>query len=108
MRSNGAAPPEQPQASDAGALEIAREVRQIIADRCGRSIENITPDLSLESGLEVDSLAMIEINVALEERFQIVAPDLASPYMPPIRTVGDVIAYVEAQVAARAGRGGAS
>lgn len=108
MKSDGAAQQEQSQASRLGALEIAREVRQIIADRCGRSVESITPDLSLEGGLGVDSLTMIELNVALEERFQIVAPDFASPDELPIRTVGDVIAFVEAQVAARAGRGGAS
>lgn len=97
----------QPQAASGGDPEIARVVRTIIAERCGIDVEAVTPDLSLENGLGVDSLALIEINVALEERFQIVAPDFAAPDQPAIHTVGDIIAFVEAQLAARGDRGGA-
>ncbi|AUX20851.1 uncharacterized protein SOCEGT47_013270 [Sorangium cellulosum] len=107
MNKSEAAPSRQPQAAGGGDPEIAREVRTIIAERCGIDVEAVTPDLSLENGLGVDSLALIEVNVALEERFQIVAPDFAAPDQAPIHTVGDVIAFVEAQLAARGGRGGA-
>ncbi|WP_437944031.1 acyl carrier protein [Sorangium sp. So ce281] len=107
MNKSEAALRKQPQAAGGGDPEIAREVRTIIAERCGMSVDAVTPDLSLEGGLGVDSLALIEVNVALEERFQIVAPDFAAPDQAQISTVGDVIAFVEAQLAARGGRGGA-
>ncbi|WP_437679207.1 acyl carrier protein [Sorangium sp. So ce131] len=105
MNRSEAAPNGQPKSASAGDPEIAREIRTIIAQRCGMSVEAVTPDLSLENGLGVDSLALIEINVALEERFQIVAPDFAAPDQAQIHTVGDVIAFVEAQLAARGGAG---
>ena len=64
----------------------------------------VPPDsLTLETtfqDLEFDSLRIIEFGLSLEEQFKIVIPDQS---FRRFRNLGDVIAFVEAQVAARGG-----
>ena len=52
-------------------------------------------DADLANDLSLDSLAMIELSVALEERFGITMPAGASPEDLRIRTVADVVRFVE-------------
>lgn len=86
---------------------IALEVRRIIAETLHAPIESIGMDDSLdESRLGVDSLALIKLNVVLEERFDITLPDFVATEAAPPRTVQDVVAIVSGCVASR--RGGAS
>lgn len=86
---------------------IALEVRRILAETLHAPIESIGMDDSLdESRLGVDSLALIKLNVVLEERFDITLPDFVATEAAPPRTVQDVVSIVSGCVAAR--RGGAS
>ena len=84
--------------------EIGREVRNIIADALKRPVEQVPLTASLESGLGIDSLAMIEINIALEERFRFAMPDMASPAEANLKTVEDLTRFVAQQLARQKGR----
>jgi acyl carrier protein len=78
--------------------ELAREVRGIIASALQRPVEEVPLTAKLEGGLGVDSMAMIEINVALESRFNFAMPDMATPAEANLKTVEDVVKLVATQV----------
>jgi acyl carrier protein len=84
--------------------EIGREVRNIIAGALKRPVEQVPLTASLESGLGIDSMSMIEINIALEERFRFAMPDMASPADANLRTVEDLARFVAAQLTQQKGR----
>jgi acyl carrier protein len=84
--------------------EIGREVRTIIAGALRRPVEQVPLTASLESGLGIDSMAMIEINIALEERFRFAMPDMASPADANLRTVEDLARFVAALLTQQKGR----
>ena len=72
-------------------LEIVSAVLDIPA-------ENITEDLELDSDLRIDSLALYEIVVEVEERFSM---RISNDEADGLSTVGEAIDFV----AGRAGRG---
>lgn len=78
--------------------EIGREVRAIIAGTLKRPLEQVPLTARLENGLGIDSMAMIEINIALEERFRFAMPDMASPAEANLNTVEDLARFVSAQL----------
>jgi acyl carrier protein len=78
--------------------EIRDGVWRIIAENRNVSPNAISADTKLESELSIDSLAMIEINVALEETFDFRAPDVATPDELGIVTVGDLVEFVAGQL----------
>jgi acyl carrier protein len=91
--------------SDTISLEqLGQEVRHIIAEALKRPVAQVPLTASLESGLGIDSLAMIEINIALEERFRFRMPDMASPADANLKTVEDLARFVAAQLARQKGR----
>ena len=57
----------------------------------------LTPDALLEN-LGVDSLGVMDLLFAIEEEFHVAVP----PERVPLATLGDLVAYVDALVAARA------
>lgn len=77
-------------------------VRAVLVEVLDRPEEAVTPDASLEAALGVDSLAMIEIAVRLEERFGIAFPPSASPADLSIETGRDLARFVAQRVAAEA------
>jgi acyl carrier protein len=82
---------------------IASEVTDILVFHLGIEEAKITDGASLTEDLGADSLDVAEILMSCEEKFDIRVPDLEST---GLRTVGDVVTFVEAQViaAARADR----
>jgi acyl carrier protein len=58
----------------------------------------VTIDKSFTEDLDVDSLSMVEIALAAEERFGVKIPD---DELANLKTVGDAVTYIEkAQAAA--------
>ncbi|MFH9438984.1 acyl carrier protein (plasmid) [Streptomyces rochei] len=57
---------------------------------------DVTEDKSLVDELDVDSLAMVEIIVAVEERFGVELPEEA---LKELRLVSDVVGRIEKQLA---------
>ncbi len=78
--------------------EVGQEVRAIIAGALKKPVEEVPLTARLEGGLGIDSMAMIEINIALEEKFRFAMPDMASPAEANLSTVEDLARFVQAQL----------
>jgi acyl carrier protein len=72
------------------AVEAA--VLQIIAEELDTRPENLLPTTSLVDDLHADSLALINIVMQIEEKFNI---DVPEKDWRSLRTIGDILAYVE-------------
>ncbi|HST46416.1 acyl carrier protein [Jatrophihabitans sp.] len=70
----------------AGMAEILNEVADVPA-------EDVTEDKSFTDDLDVDSLSMVEVVVAAEEKFGVKIPDNE---VQNLKTVGDAVSYIEA------------
>jgi acyl carrier protein len=82
------------------AEDINLAVRQLIADSVRRPIADVALDATLDdSGLALDSLSLITLNVALEEKYDITLPDFISDEARAVRSVRDVAALVAIRVA---------
>jgi acyl carrier protein len=68
----------------AGLAEVLEEVADTPADK-------VKPEASFDKDLDVDSLTMVEVVVACEERFGVRIPDEA---LEGLRTVGDAVDYI--------------
>jgi acyl carrier protein len=78
--------------------KVADDVRSVLSDVLGVPLVEVVPQSELESDLGMDSLKMIETNVALEVKFGFVSPDVARPEELEIRTVDDLVGYVAGQI----------
>jgi acyl carrier protein len=72
--------------------EIIEQVKQIIAEQLGVEEAEVTASVSLVDDLGADSLAQVELVMALEEAFDLEIPDADAE---KIRTVQDAIDYIE-------------
>ncbi len=75
--------------------DILTGVAEIVREITGIKLDQITPDASFVNDLDIDSLSMVEIAVAAEERFEVRIPDDA---VPNFKTVADAVAYIELQL----------
>ena len=77
--------------------EIRAELADIVNEVTGIPTEDVQLDKSFTDDLDVDSLSMVEVVVAAEEKFSVRIPDDA---VKDLKTVGDAVSYIEkAQVA---------
>ncbi len=72
--------------------EIAAAVYEIVRQLAPNPVEVLDQDTRLEADLEYDSLALVELAVKLEERFEL--PQLAEEDIGQIETVGDIESLV--------------
>jgi acyl carrier protein len=78
--------------------EIRSELADIVNEVTGIPAEDVQLDKSFTDDLDVDSLSMVEVVVAAEEKFDVRIPDDA---VKDLKTVGDAVSYIEkAQAAA--------
>ncbi|RNM13974.1 acyl carrier protein [Nocardioides pocheonensis] len=78
--------------------EIRAELAEIVNEVTGIPAEDVQLDKSFTDDLDVDSLSMVEVVVAAEEKFSVRIPDDA---VKDLKTVGDAVSYIEkAQAAA--------
>jgi len=75
--------------------EISQKIKQLIADRFDRNIDEVTEDASFVDDLGADSLDITELLMALEEEFNIEIDDDANN----IVTVGQAIDYIAGRLA---------
>ena len=68
------------------------KVADIIAETCDIPRENIKPESHAINDLEIDSLTMVEVVVAAEEKFGVSIPD---DEVKNLKTVGDAVAFIE-------------
>jgi len=72
--------------------EITKQVIDIVADQLEINQDKITPQSSFNDDLKADSLAVVELVLALEEAFDMEIPDEDTDQ---IKTVGDAVKYIE-------------
>ena len=72
--------------------EILAELAAIVNDIAGVPVSDITPEKSFVDDLDVDSLSMVEIATAVEDKFGVAIPD---DELGNIKTVGDAISFIE-------------
>jgi acyl carrier protein len=76
--------------------QVNQKVRAIIAEQLGVSAEGFKDDASFIDDLGADSLAVVELVLAFEEKFSIDIPDTETQN---IRTVADAVSYIEQHAA---------
>ena len=73
--------------------EIAEKVKAIIVDKLSVDAEDVKAEASFANDLGADSLDTVELIMEFEKEFGIQIPD---DQAEKISTVGDAIAYIEA------------
>lgn len=73
--------------------EVASRVKAIIVDKLSVEETEVTPEASFTNDLGADSLDTVELIMEFEKEFGIQIPD---DQAEKITTVGDAIAYIEA------------
>ncbi|HIT75495.1 MAG TPA: acyl carrier protein [Candidatus Avipropionibacterium avicola] len=72
--------------------EIRADLADIVNEVAGVAVEDVQLDKSFTDDLDVDSLSMVEIIYAAENKFSVSIPDEEAKNL---RTVGDAVAYIE-------------
>lgn len=72
--------------------EILSGLAEILHEVAGVLPENVARDKSFIDDLDVDSLSMVEVVVAAEERFNVRIPD---DDVKNLKTVGDAVDYIK-------------
>ena len=96
------APPDRPAhdthhnrertASMATTEEIRADLAEIVNEVAGIPADDVQLDKSFVDDLDVDSLSMVEVVVAAEEKFGVSIPD---DEVKNLKTVGDAVAFIE-------------
>jgi acyl carrier protein len=71
--------------------EIVAGLAEVLEEVAGTPADNVKPEAAFDKDLDVDSLTMVEVVVACEERFGVRIPDEA---LESLRTVGDAVDYI--------------
>ena len=74
-------------------MDIAEKVIEIVSDKLDVDPADIQEDKDFVEDLKADSLAIVEVVLALEEQFEIEIPDEDTE---KIKTVGNAIEYIKA------------
>ena len=72
------------------------KVKEIIVETLSCDADKVTMDARLAEDLDADSLAAVELAMALEESFGVTISD---EELPNMKTVGDLVKYLEEHAA---------
>ncbi|MGH3737901.1 MAG: acyl carrier protein [Micromonosporaceae bacterium] len=78
--------------SETNAKEIQDGLAEILDEVAGVNADDVDPGKSFTDDLDVDSLSMVEVVVAAEEKFGVKIPD---DEVQNLKTVGDAISYIQ-------------
>jgi acyl carrier protein len=67
--------------------ELMERIKEIIADKLGVDIDEVTDDADLIDDLDADSLDLVDLAMAIEDEFGVTIPD---EELEKIRAVRDV------------------
>jgi len=68
------------------------EIKDIIVDLLGADASKVKPEAKFREDLEADSLDLVELIMAFEEKF---GGEISDEDAQKISTVGDAVSYVE-------------
>jgi acyl carrier protein len=75
-------------------MSLEDKVKEVIVDRLGVNPEQVTPQASLVEDLGADSLDLVELVMAFEDKFGMKIPDQDAE---KLRTVGAIIDYLKSK-----------
>lgn len=75
--------------------ELFEQVRKLVAEELNIDEAEVTPQASFQDDLGADSLALVELVMAFEERFEL--DNIPDEDMEGIRTVQDAVNYIAAR-----------
>jgi len=73
-------------------MAILDEVKEVVAEQLGKSVDEIQENSKFVEDLGADSLDVVELVMALEEKFDIEIPDEEAQN---IATVADAVKFIE-------------
>ena len=76
--------------------EITTGLAEILEEVAGVNPDDVAEDKSFTDDLDVDSLSMVEVVVAAEEKFGVKIPD---DELPKMKTVGDAVSFIKKNAA---------
>lgn len=71
--------------------DVLNGLAEVLQEVAGTPVDKVVPSASFDADLDVDSLLMVEVVIACEERFGISIPDEA---LEGMSTVGDAVQYI--------------
>ena len=72
--------------------EILAGLAEILGEVADVDTADVTDEKSFTDDLDVDSLSMVEVAMAAEEKFGVKIPD---DELPKLKTVGDAVSYIQ-------------
>jgi acyl carrier protein len=78
--------------------DVAEKVKAVIAEKLQIDAGQVTMEAAIVEDLGADSLEQADILFSLEDEFNIIADD--TDEAEGLKTVGDIVAYLEKKVAA--------
>ncbi len=72
--------------------DVLAEVKEIIVDLLGIEESKIKPESRFREDLEADSLDIVELIMAMEDKF---GSEISDEEAQKLTTVGDVVKYIE-------------
>jgi acyl carrier protein len=84
--------PTNPKGTIVNEEEIREGLAEILEEVAGVKPADVQLDKSFTDDLDVDSLSMVEIALAAEDKFGVKIPD---DELAGLKTVGDVVGYIQ-------------
>lgn len=75
--------------------QVAERLKEVLINELGLDADKITEEASFDEDLEVDSLGVVELLMALEDEFGVKIPDDEAE---DIRTVGQAVDMVHGKL----------
>ncbi len=75
-------------------MALLEDIKEVVVEQLSVSADEVKEDAKFVEDLGADSLDVVELVMALEEKFDIEIPDDEAE---KIQTVKDVIAYIESK-----------
>jgi acyl carrier protein len=75
-------------------MALLDDIKEVVVEQLSVSADEVKEDAKFVEDLGADSLDVVELVMALEEKFDIEIPDDEAE---KIQTVADVIAYIESK-----------
>jgi len=72
--------------------DVLAGLAEILEEVAGVEPADVTPEKTFIDDLDVDSLSMVEVVVAAEEKFGVKIPD---DDVKTLKTVGDAVSYIQ-------------
>jgi acyl carrier protein len=72
--------------------DIESKIKELLARKLDRKVEDIRGDSRLAEDLGVDSFGTVELMFEIEEAFGLQIPDTD---IEPVRTVNDIVVYLQ-------------